>query len=280
MRCFLLYGAKLSAPRNAGSSARIRTDKGESNRGGISEIVRIGGAAVSALMVCSPMLLAARPKTPLRVFCVAAFEYLAQLRGGTLGQERRAAIAHACDFGSLRDAYYDEQKLDLKEYRWLRSALRRTAPEAATIYYVQELRKAERGRPILAGNRRGLTEAIIKYRVAVIELSLRWLDKISGLPLEGVKFHALVNLICLIQLVDDLLDWKDDLSTRCPSYVTALILEQPRPSTAATLRVQADELLLRIVTAARKDAGVVPFAIAGRAAWAFVIALLKVRFRK
>ena len=39
------------------------------------------------------------------------------------------AIAHACDFGSLRDEFYDEQKLDLKEYRSLRSALRRMAPE-------------------------------------------------------------------------------------------------------------------------------------------------------
>ena len=66
------------------------------------------------------MLLAARPKTPLRVFCIAGFEYLARLRGGTLGRRRRLAIAHACDFGALRDDYYDHHRLDATEYRSLR----------------------------------------------------------------------------------------------------------------------------------------------------------------
>src|SRR5262245_22857449 len=95
----------------------------------ITELARVAGTAVSAVMVCSPLLLAARPKTPLRVFCIAAFEFLARLRGGTLGRQRRLAIAHACDFGSLRDDYYDHRKLDATEYRSLRCQLRRMAPE-------------------------------------------------------------------------------------------------------------------------------------------------------
>ena len=116
----------------------------------ITELAHAAGTAVSAVMVCSPMLLAARPKTPLRVFCIAAFEYLARLRGGKLGRTRRLAIAHACDFGSLRDDYYDHRKLDSTEYRSLRRTLRRLAPETATSRYIQELRQAERNRPILA----------------------------------------------------------------------------------------------------------------------------------
>ena len=91
------------------------------------------------------MFLGARPRTPLRVFCIAAFEYLARLRGFSLGNRRRLAIAHACDFGSLRDEYYDNRKLDLAEYRSVRRTLRRIAPESATIRYIQQLRKAERG---------------------------------------------------------------------------------------------------------------------------------------
>src|SRR5687768_12910546 len=113
---------------------------------GITELVRIAGTAMSAVMVCSPMLLAARPKTPLRVFCIAAFEYLARLRGGTLGRRRRVAMAYACDFGSLRDDYYDHQALDTTEYRLLRCNLRRLAPETATSRYIQQLRQAERNR--------------------------------------------------------------------------------------------------------------------------------------
>ena len=139
----------------------------------IKELMRIAGTAVSAVMVCSPMLLEARPRTPLRVFCIAAFEYLARLGGGTLGRRRRVALAHACDFGSLRDEYYDEQKLDLTEYRSLRSSLRRIAPEPETFRYIQELRKAERGRPILSPSAPGVANAIIGYRASVIDLSLR-----------------------------------------------------------------------------------------------------------
>ena len=107
----------------------------------ITELAHAAGTAVSAVMVCSPMLLAARPKTPLRVFCIAAFEYLARLRGGTLGRTRRLAIAHACDFGSLRDDYYDHRKLDSTEYRSLRRTLRRLAPETATSRYFKNCGK-------------------------------------------------------------------------------------------------------------------------------------------
>lgn len=247
---------------------------------GITELVRIAGTAVSAVMVCFPMLLGPRPRTPLRVFCIAAFEYLARLRGGTLGRRRRVAIAHACDFGSVRDEYYDEQELDRTEYRSLRSALRRMVPETATLRYIQRLRKAERDRPILSASTPGVANATIGYRTSVINLSLRWLQMISGLAVERVKFHSLVSLVCLMQLADDLLDWKDDQTARCPSYVTAFLLEHPRTGIATPLRAQADVLLQRTVGAARKDAGAVPFALAGVVTWTFVIALLKVRFPK
>ena len=247
---------------------------------GITEFVRIAGTAVSAVMVCSPMMLEARPRTPLRVFCIAAFEYLARLRGGTLGRRRRLAIAHACDFGSLRDEYYDQQKLDLTEYRSLRSALRRMAPEAATFRYIQQLRKAERGRPILSASMPGVANATIGYRRSVINLSLRWLQVISGLAVERMRFHSIVSLVCLMQLADDLLDWKEDQAGRRPSYVTAFLMEQPRRGIATRLRTQADVLLQRTVGAAQRDAGAVPFALAGVATWTFVVALLKLRFRK
>ena len=246
----------------------------------IIQFVRIGGTALSAVLVCCPMFMEARPRTPLRVLCIAGFEYLARLRGGTLGRRRRLAIAHACDFGSLRDEYYDEQKLDLSEYRSLRSALRRIAPEAETFRYIQRLRKAERGRPILSAGTPGVGNATIGYRRSVINLSLRWLQSIAGVAVERVKFHSLLSLICLMQLADDLLDWKDDQAVRSPSYVTALLLEEPGTGLARALRRQADCLLRRTLTAARQDAGAVPFALAGVATWTFVLALLKVRLPK
>jgi len=244
----------------------------------ITELARVAGTAVFAVMVCFPMLLAARPKTPLRVFCIAAFEYLARLPGGTLGRRRRLAMAHACDFGSLRDDYYDHQRLDATEYRSLRCKLRRMAPEAATSRYIQQLRQAERSRPILAVSTPGVADAVIAYRTWVIDLSLLWLQEISGLSVEPVKFHALLGVAGLMQLADDLLDWKDDQAVRRPSYVTAFLLDRPLIAVAMPLRAQADALLQRTVGAARQDDGAVPFAVAGLLTWTFVIALLRLRF--
>jgi hypothetical protein len=229
-------------------------------------------------MVCSIMLLAARPKTPLRVFCIGAFEYLARLRGGTLGRRRRLAMAHACDFGSLRNDYYDHQRLDTTEYRLLRSKLRRMAPQSATTRYIQQLRQAERSRPILVAGTPGVPDAVIAYRTWVLDLSLLWLQEISGLSVEPVKFHAILAVAGLVQLADDLLDWKGDQAVRLPSYVTAFLLDQPCIAVAKPLRAQADALLQRTVGAARQDVGALPFAVVAALTWTFVIALLRVRF--
>jgi hypothetical protein len=224
------------------------------------------------------MLLAARPKTPLRVLCIAAFEYLARLRGGTLGRRRRLAIAHACDFGSLRDDYYDNQRLDAAEYRSLRCKLRRLAPETATSRYIRQLRQAERSRPALAPSTPRVAVAVIEYRTSVLDLSLRWLQEISGVSIESVKFRVLLSLVGLMQLADDLLDWKEDHAVRRPSYVTAFLLDRPCGAVAMPLRAEADALLQRAVGAARQDAGALPFALAGVLTWTFVIALLRLRF--
>src|SRR5262245_66246598 len=85
---------------DAGSTDRMPA------RSRITELARVAKTVVSAVMVCSPMLLATRPKTPLRVFCIAAFEFLARFRGGTLGRRRRLAMANACAFGWLLDHFY------------------------------------------------------------------------------------------------------------------------------------------------------------------------------
>ena len=247
-------------------------------RSRIPELARVAGMAVSAVMVCSPMLVAARPKTPLRVFCIAAFEYLARLRGGTLGRRRRLAIAHACDFGSLRDDYYDHRRLDAAEYRSLRSLLRRMAPEASTSRYICLLRQAERNRPILAASTPKVVDAVIAYRTRVLELTLQWLREISGLSVDSVRFNAFLGVASLTQIADDLLDWKDDQASRRPSYVTAILLDQPGVAVAVPLRAEADALLQRTVGAARQDAGAVPFAVGGVLTWAFVVLLLRLRF--
>jgi hypothetical protein len=224
------------------------------------------------------MLLAARPKTPLRVFCIAAFEFLARLQGATLGKQRRMALALACDFASVRDGYYDHRKLDVTEYRSLRGGLRRTAPEAATTLYIRELRRAERSRPIVSSGNLETPNTVIEYRTAVLDVSLRWLQEIAALSMQCLRFHVLLSLAGLMQLADDLLDWKDDQAAGHPSYVTAFLAGRACKEVAQPLRAEADALLLQMVSAARQDSGTAPLALAGVLTWTFVIALLKLRF--
>jgi hypothetical protein len=242
------------------------------------KLARVVGTTLTALVACFPMLLARRPKTPLRVFCIAAFEYFARLHGGTLGKKRRLALAHACDFGSLRNDYYDHKTLDRAEYRSLRSNLRHMAPETATSHYIQQLRQAERNRPSLTSGNPEVANAVIAYRTRVLDLTLEWLQAISGLNVDPVQFHALLSLGSLAQLADDLLDWKEDQSARQPSYVTAFLIDRPPSAVASPLRAEADALLLTVVGAARQDAVVAPLAVAGAMTWTFIIALLRLRF--
>jgi hypothetical protein len=225
------------------------------------------------------MFFTGRPKTPLRVLCIAAFEHMARWNGGTLGGGVRNAMAHACDFGALRDDFYDHRALDPAEYRLLRGALRRLAPEAATSHYMQQLRFAERTRPVAAENGFQDTAAVFAYRTRVLEVSLLWLQEISLLGMDPVKFRALVAVACLAQLVDDLLDWREDHVCRRPSYVTAYLDGgiAPRGPVAPTLRAHADRWRRQLAAAAREDVGALPFAVAGTVTWVLVAALLSLR---
>jgi hypothetical protein len=190
-------------------------------------------------------------------------------------------MAHACDFGSLRNEYYDRRKLDAAEYRSLRGELRRVAPRAATSRYIQQLRQAERNRPNVspdsATSAPGLADAVMAYRTSVLDLSLRWFQSISSLSIESLKFRAFLNVASLCQIADDLLDWKDDLAGKRPSYVTAFLVDRPPTAVVTPLRAQADALLRRTFGMARQDVGTLPFAVAAAVTWTLVIALLRVR---
>ena len=263
-----------SANRNPGSLRRPR------GLAWVRQLLRANWLAAAALLSCGPVLLAGRPRTPLRVFCIAAFEYLARLQGVTLGYPRRLAMAYACDFGALRNDFYDQRELDFKVYRRLRGALRRLAPEAATHRYIKDLRQAERGRPACKAYGFSEPAAVAAYRTRVLVVSLAWLQKISGSSVEPRHFQILVALAELVQLADDLLDWKDDRTSRRPTYVTAFLRGSTTPSAQAKahLRFYANSLRRLLVSSAQRDAGPAPLAMAGVLTWFFIIALLEVRF--
>jgi hypothetical protein len=187
-------------------------------------------------------------------------------------------MALACDYASLRDDYYDHESVNVTEFRSLRRQLRRVTMEAATVLYIQQLRRTERNRPAVSSATKGIEEAAIAYRTRVLDLTLQWLDSISNVNVDPVKYQSLLSVACLLQIADDLLDFKEDQALQCPGYVTAFAPDRSSAEIAIALRAQADALLERTNAAARQDASGVPFSVAGALTWAFIIALLHLRF--
>jgi hypothetical protein len=245
-----------------------------------ARLLRFGGIAAASLFTCMPMLLTRRPRTPLRVLCVSAFEYLARLNGRKLDRAERIALGCACDFGALRNDFYDQRELNRRFYRQLRCRLRHVAPRAATLRYIRDLRQAERERPACGPD--GFSEplAVVEYRTRVLEVSLSWLQAISVRSLEPRLFQGVVALVGLVQLVDDLLDWKDDWACRRPTYVTAFLRQWAHPTGEAMthIRFRANRFRHLLVAASGRRPELVPLMLAGGLVWLLAIFLMRVRF--
>jgi len=248
------------------------------NVGHAPRVVYCLGLALWSGIECLPIMMAMRPRTPLRVLCIAAFEYLSRLEGRSQKPSTRRAIALACDFGALRNDFYDQRELNRSEYRHVRTALRRLVPDKATRAYIHNLRLAERNRPPLQFAPTFEGEAV-EYRNRVLVLSMDWLHGIAKVSWNAALFQALVALTGLIQLVDDVLDWEDDWNHRRPSYVTALMIRSSKPTeTRAGLQLRARHFRDILITTSDEHPEASPLAIAGILVWALAVVLTKVRF--
>ena len=141
--------------------------------------------------------------------------------------------------------------------RRLRRQLFRLTPREATRRYLEGLRKAERGRPRFETHGFRDPAAVAAYRMRVIDLSLQWLGSIAGRSSKPSMLEALSALVGLLQVVDDLLDWKQDLAHRRPSFVTAAIGKRSIHASAA--RRFYGELAGR----SAQDPSIAPFRICG-----------------
>ena len=244
-------------------------------------LFRCGRVAAASLFACARLLLSRRPRTPLRVLCIGAFEYLARLNGRRLDSTTRLALAYACDFGALRNDYYDRRKLDRNVYRKLRCGLRRLSLDTATHRYIRELRQAERGRPAFGPEGFPEPGAVVEYRIHVVVLSLTWLQVMSHQLIAPRRFQALVALVGLVQLADDLVDWKEDWACRRPTYVTAFLGDQTsREPMTMHIHLHANRMRGLLVAASERDLEVVPLMLAGLLAWLLIMALTKIHFAR
>jgi hypothetical protein len=232
-----------------------------------------------------------RPKTVLRSLCVAAFDFAARMNGRPLGREERRTLACFLDLGALVNDHFDQHRFRDLSYRRLRRRL--TAEKdvrAAYLVYFRQLRRVERGRPQLRlPCRATMLEQTAAYREDVVRLSLAALAAIAlGRP-QGVasggawqsaaddpSLSHLFPLVMLLQLCDDLLDWRGDWRDRLPSFATAALLQSEqmaagRGDDPAQVRADMRRMAAAYLAAMPKRKSVYwPFTLCTWAVWLLV----------
>jgi hypothetical protein len=197
-----------------------------------------------------PLFFCATPKTPLRVLCVIALDTVHLLRHGRrLPRSRCKQLAAFLDFQACTNAVWDGKDLCAPEYRALRQRLERVGLGVWITEYLSRLRELETRRPPLGGELQRFDD-VRSYREAVARLSLATITAIAlnaECLDEGIRatycdsdVAALFRMAMQCQIMDDVIDYRKDLSAGLPSFLTASAsLPQAIAWTADAARVYA-----------------------------------------
>jgi hypothetical protein len=178
-----------------------------------------------------PRFFRATPKTPLRVLCLIAFDTLHVLRTSTpLPRQRVRLLATLLDFAACTNAALDHKRFCPREYQATRQWIENMGATAAVDEYLRRLQELERRRPSPAGDQRRFDE-VRWYRESVARLSLgtvaaialgeeRVEDGIRAIH-EDHDLATLFRVVMLCQIIDDVLDYAEDVSAGLPSFLTA-----------------------------------------------------------
>ena len=176
------------------------------------------------------LLVAASPKTPLRVLCIIALDTVHALRHSyPIPQKRIRHVAEFIDFQACTNAMWDRKPLCPQEYSAIRRRLETAGLEAYVLDYLGRLQELESWRPRVCGAPRNFEEVRV-YREAVARVSLAAVAAVafgSRLEHESRAIHqdshmnTLFRIVMQCQVVDDILDYRHDLGTGLPSFLTA-----------------------------------------------------------
>lgn len=188
-------------------------------------------ASIRCLLRNLPLLFCASPRTPLRVLCIVALDTIHALRySQPLPRHRRRELAWLVDFQACTNAEWDGKPLSVAEHQTLRRRLEEAGLGSWAREYCDRLRVLETLRPCPGGDRRRF-EQVRAYREAVARLSLATIASIAlhdeSLD-EGLcatesdgNVAALFRLAMQCQIIDDVVDYRQDLAAGLPSFLTA-----------------------------------------------------------
>lgn len=176
-------------------------------------------------------LLADRPRTPLRILCIVAFDTLHKLRNKKWipGRDLQK-LAVLLDFGACANATFDRKKWCRTEHQDTLQFLEQAGLGPSVKEYLQRLGILENGRPQPGGDSSRFQKVCL-YREDVVRLSLALIaatafqyqsldDAIEDIHLnEDLNF--LFHIVMHCQIMDDILDFSQDRSNGLPGFLTA-----------------------------------------------------------
>ncbi len=187
--------------------------------------------AVTSLLRGLPLFLAARPRTPLRVLCIMAFDTLHRLRTSErLPIHRLRLLAALLDFGACANAAFDGKKFCPQDFHKTRQLLEDAGfGSTATEYWLRH-QELERRRPCPGGDRMQF-QRVKSYREEVVQLSLGVLMtsafELNSLD-DGIQvvraecdLAILFAIVMQCQIIDDVMDYSKDAAAGLPSFLTA-----------------------------------------------------------
>jgi hypothetical protein len=188
--------------------------------------------AVRSVLRGLPLFFSARPKTPLRVLCIMAFDTLHMLRHAKpLPMPKLKMLAAFLDFAACANAAFDNKDCCRQECRLTLELLEEAGIRSSAVEYLRRLRDLESRRP-LPGSGDWQFQKVILYRESVVRLSLAMVATAAncaqGLD-EGIRatycdagLNILFRIVMQCQIIDDVLDCSKDRFAGLPGFMTAL----------------------------------------------------------
>jgi hypothetical protein len=213
--------------------------------------LRASLVSLACLLRGLPLFFCAAPKTPLRVLCLVALDTIHVLRHvQPLSRKRISELATFLDFQACTNAAWDHKDLCQAEYQAIRLRLEKAGLRLCIDEYLGRLRELERCRPSIGGDHRRFDE-VRSYREAVARLSLATVTAIAlkgECVQEGIRathcesdVETLFRIAMQCQIIDDVLDYTEDVSAGLPSFLTASrSLPQAIELTAKAVRCYAE----------------------------------------
>jgi hypothetical protein len=187
--------------------------------------------AVRSIACGLSLFLSARPKTPLRVLCIMAFDTLHMLRNAKpLPMPKLRMLAALLDFAACANAAFDNKDCCRHECRITLQLLEEAGMRSSVVEYLRRLRDLESRRPLPGGDYRQFQQVGL-YREAVVRLSLgmvaatangnQCLDEAIRATYCDADLHILFRIVMQCQIIDDVLDYAKDMAAGLPSFLTA-----------------------------------------------------------